>query len=244
MTADPAKAKAFYDHVLGWTISDQSDQPGMDYRMIAVAPGDFAGGVLALSQDNRDGGAFPTWLMYVGVDDVDATAEKIAAKGGAIHMAPFDIADVGRAAMVADPQGNPFYIMRGSSPADSTAFAEQAIGKCCWNELTTADQAAAGAFYTDMFGWTYPDRMPMGELGDYVFVQAADTTIGAMMNTPPNTPTGWQFYFRVPDIHAAHDRILAAGGIVHHGPTEVPDGDMIVVASDPEGVRFGAVARA
>ena len=57
-------------------------------------------------------------------------------------MPPLDIPGVGRIAMVADPQGNPFYIMRGAErPENSTAFDRMGMGKCNWNELTTTDQA-------------------------------------------------------------------------------------------------------
>src|SRR3546814_13427922 len=82
-------------------------------------------------------------------------------------------------ALVRDPQGNPFYVMRGASDENSTAFSRDGMGKCNWNELATTDQEGAHAFYAAVFGWTFPDRMPMGEMGDYVFVVAAGTPIGA-----------------------------------------------------------------
>lgn len=249
MTKDPAAAKAFYDKVIGWSIADKSDYPGMDYRMIDTASkgggGDFVGGVLPLTQEMCDGGAFPTWLFYLGVDDVDAAAARIKDRGGAVHMEPFDVPDVGRMAMVADPQGNPFYIMRGASDGDSTAWSPMGMGKCSWNELSTTDQTGGNAFYADVFGWTYPDKMVIPEEmggGEYVFVDVAGQMIGATMSAHPEQPAGWQFYFRAPDIQDAAAKVKAAGGTVLQEPMEVPGGDMIIVASDPEGVRFGVVA--
>lgn len=245
LTADAAGSKAFYDHVLGWTIDEKSGQPGMDYRMIAVAPGDFVGGMMPLSGEMLSGGAKPGWLFYVGVDDVDATLARLRELGGSVHMGPIDMEGVGRMAMVADPQGIPFYVMRGASDEASTAFDPATPGKCAWNELNTSDQAAADAFYADLFGWRYPDAMPMGELGEYRFVEAGGRTIGATMNNPPDSPPpAWQFYFRTPDIEAAVERVTAGGGTVHYGPAEVPGGDRIIVASDPHGVLFGAVGPA
>lgn len=242
MTADPAGSKAFYDEVIGWTIADKSDQPGMDYRMIATGADDFVGGMMPLTEEMRSGGAFPTWLFYIGVDDVDATAATIEAKGGSIHLAPFDIPGAGRAAMVADPQGNPFYIMRGTSEESSTAFDRTGLGKCNWNELATSDQAAGNAFYGDVFGWNYPDKMAMpGDMGDYIFVSVGDTTIGATMKASGPAPTGWRFYFRTPDIEEAAAKVARNGGTVTMGPQEVPGGDRIIVATDPQGVVFGAV---
>ena len=242
LTADPAGAKAFYDPLFGWTIADKSNQPGMDYRMIDTGDQDFVGGMMPLTAEMQAGGAKPAWLFYLGVDDVDATAEKIAAKGGGIHMAPFDVPDIGRMAMVADPQGNPFYIMRGSSDETSTAYARMGMGKCNWNELATSDQAAGNAFYADVFGWDYPDKMPMGDMGDYVFVSVRDTTIGATMKVQAAGPPGWQFYFRAPDIEMAAAQIKRSGGTVMQEPMEVPGGDRVLVATDPEGLRFGVAA--
>ena len=242
LTADPDASKAFYDHVIGWTVEAQPSSE-MDYRMISTSGGDNVGGVMRLTDDMKAGGAQPTWLFYIGVDDVDASFAKVKANGGTSLMDPFDIPGVGRLAFVSDPQGNPFYIMRGASEENSTAYDRTGMGKCNWNELITSDQAAANAFYADVFGWTYPDKMTMpGDMGDYMFILAAGQTIGATMKAPQDGPApGWRFYFRTPDIDAAAARVSEAGGVVTMGPHDVPGGDRIIVATDPHGVVFGVV---
>jgi predicted enzyme related to lactoylglutathione lyase len=242
MTSDPDASKVFYDGVVGWTIEGRPAGE-MDYRIIVTPGGDNAGGVLGLTDDMVAQGMKPRWLLYIGVDDVDATVEAIRAKGGAIHMGPIDAAGVGRFAMVADPQGNDFYVMRGLPDEKSTAFDRMGLAKCNWNELATSDQVAGNAFYADVFGWTYPDKMEMpGDMGDYVFVAVDGETIGATMKaSQPGQPTGWQFYFRTPDIEVAADSVRRLGGAVLMGPQEVPGGDRIIVASDPHGVVVGFV---
>ncbi|MCM8729913.1 VOC family protein [Hephaestia sp. GCM10023244] len=241
-TADPDASKAFYDHVIGWTIDAVPAMPGMDYRMIDTAGGGHVGGVMRLTDEMVKGGAKPGWFFYIGVDDVDATVDRLKAAGGGVIMPPWTIDGVGRMALVTDPQGNPFYVMRGASDENSNAFERTGMGKCNWNELTTTDQQGAHAFYADVFGWTYPDKMPMGEMGDYVFVEAAGTTIGATMTaTEAGQPTGWRFYFRTPDIDAAAASVGEQGGTVLTGPMAVPGGDRIIVATDTHGVVFGAV---
>ena len=70
--------------------------------------------------------------------------------------------------------------------------------------------------------------------------------IGGMMNKPPemaNVPPNWQIYFRVPDAHAAAERVKENGGQILNGPMEVPGGDWIVNAMDPQGAAFGLHAR-
>lgn len=242
LTVDPDASKAFYDDVIGWTI-DAKPKGDLDYRMITTAGDENVGGVMRLSPAMMADGAKPTWLFYIGVDDVDATVTKITAAGGSVQMPAFDMPDVGRLAMVADPQGVPFYVMRGAVDQPSTAWERTGLGKCNWNELITTDQAAGNAFYAEVFGWTYPDKMTMpGEMGDYVFVAVGEEQIGATMTVNEHQPQpGWLFYFRAPDIDEAAAKVTAGGGTVHAGPMEVPGGDRIIVASDPEGVAFGVV---
>src|SRR3546814_8208248 len=72
--------------------------------------------------------------------------------------------------------------MRGDGEEASTAFAGMTPGHCRWNELVTSDQAAALDFYIDQFGWEKGDAMPMGEAGDYRFIDHHGEMIGAVMN--------------------------------------------------------------
>ncbi len=242
LTRDPVAAKAFYDDVVGWDIGEPMPG-GMDYRMIN-APDGMAGGVMALNADMIANGAKPVWLGYFGVDDVDASVASIVADGGKVHMPASDIPDVGRIAMVSDPQGNPFYVMRGASEQNSTAYQRMGIGHVSWNELQTPDPEAALAFYAKQFNVTRNGGMPMGEMGEYSFIantESGDGMIGAIMGSFQGRP-GWGFYFRVPEISAAKARVEAGGGKLHAEPMQVPGGEWVFHAEDPEGVSFGLVS--
>lgn len=243
MTRDPAAAKRFYDAVVGWEIEVRPSDPSgeVEYRMIG-APGGPAGGVLTLTDTMVAGGARPGWFGYVGVNDVDETVERVEAAGGSTLMPPRDTPGVGRMAMVADPQGMPFYIMRGQSDEPTTVFSMDTVGLCSWNELSTTDPADALRFYIDVFGWEKGNSMPMGELGDYQFLDHQGEMIGAVMKTPPGAGASqWTYYFRVSDIDAAHEAATTGGGTVLQGPLEIPGGDYMLLVSDPEGAVFGAV---
>jgi hypothetical protein len=70
--------------------------------------------------------------------------------------------------------------------------------------------------------------------------------IGGIMNKPPelaHVPPNWQIYFLVPDIPSAVERIKANGGTILNGPIEVPGGDWIVNAMDPQGGAFSLHAK-
>ena len=247
MTTDPKGAKRFYETVIpGLTIGDRL--PGdQDYRMINRSDGGMLGGVLGLTDEMRSHGAKPIWMGYVGVDDVDGTVAEIEAKGGNALMPAFDIPQ-GRIAMVADPQGNPFYVMKPIPPAgqegkQSDVFSPTEEQRVSWNELATADPVAARQFYGDLFGWTSEEFMPMGEHGEYRFFAHHGTMIGAVSGCVQGAPAGWRYYIRVPSIKAAAEAVKAIGGTIAMGPHEVPGGDHIIIGHDPQGAEFALVGK-
>ena len=86
----------------------------------------------------------------------------------------------------------------------------------------------------------------MGPMGKDQMFNRPHGMIGGMMNKPPemaNVPPNWLIYFRVPDVDAAVDRVKANGGRILSGPTEVPGGDRVATATDPQGATFGLHAR-
>ena len=52
------------------------------------------------------------WLTYFAVADVDDTAGKAAQLGGSVMMPPMDIPAVARMAVLSDPQGAFFAIVK------------------------------------------------------------------------------------------------------------------------------------
>jgi uncharacterized protein len=245
MTPDAEGAKAFYDAVVGWNIGEGvAEFDG--YRMIGTSDGSFAGGLLPLTPDMQQHGARPAWLGYIHVSDVDSKAQSVEAVGGRTYMAPNDIPNVGRIAMVADPQGAPFYIMKpilpeGRENEPSNVFSPNDPGRCAWNELSTSDSGAARQFYGEQFGWTTENFMPMGEHGEYRFIDHQGLTLGAIAGTMGGQPPHWRFYFRVPSVGAAKETAETKGGKIVMGPMDVPGGDHIIIGIDPQGAEFALV---
>lgn len=248
MTTDAEGAKAFYDAVVGWNISEGAAEYA-GYRMIATGDGGFAGGVLPITAEMQTHGARPGWLGYLNVSDVDEKAASIETAGGKKYMGPHDIPNVGRIAMMADPQGAPFYVMKpippeGRENEPSTVFSPTDRGRCAWNELSTSDPVAARRFYGEQFGWTSDNFMDMGEHGEYRFIEHHGLTLGAIAGTMGEQPSHWRFYFRVPSVGKAKGVVEAKGGKVVMGPMEVPGGDHIVIGIDPQGAEFALVGKA
>lgn len=244
MTTDTGAAGRFYADVVGWTVGDfDGDVSG--YRIFSAGEAGVTG-MMALPADAAQSGMRPGWLGYIGVDNVDAAVASITAAGGAVRTPARDLPGVGRMAMVADPQGVAFDVMRGVSELSSTSFDADpnAIGRCGWNELATADPKLALDFYIGQFAWTKGDAMKMGEMGDYQFIHHAGTMIGGVMKCMPGgPPPRWGFYFRVADIDVAARRTRDGGGTIVHGPAEVPGGMHVLVATDPQGATFALVGK-
>ena len=249
MTTDADAAGAFYGAIIGWdVVKDPAPDPaGPDYRHIIRSDGGANGGVLQLTAQMCDAGAHPCWLPYLYVTDIDAAVASIGKDGGQVMMPPTDIG-VGVIAMLTDPQGVPIYVMTPRAPADnpdatSDVFSPTAPQRVAWNELASPDLAGSKAFYARHFGFAFNEAMPMGDLGEYCFIDHGGQRLGAMMQRPdPAAPAGWLPYFRVPAIADAKAGVEAGGGAVLMGPHEVPSGEWIIVGRDPQGAAFGLVS--
>ena len=101
MTTDMPAAKKFYREALGWEVQDLNN-PGIPYAIAKKGDREVAG-IMAMPKDAQ--GMPPSWGSYVTVDDVDARVARVESLGGKLCLAPQDIPNVGRFAVIADPQG-------------------------------------------------------------------------------------------------------------------------------------------
>jgi predicted enzyme related to lactoylglutathione lyase len=83
--------------------------PGQNYTLLNAGESDVGGCMEPPMPDVPN-----HWHVYFAVDDADATAAKAAAEGGQIAVEPFDIPSVGRSAVLTDPQGAVFSVLKPS----------------------------------------------------------------------------------------------------------------------------------
>lgn len=111
-TKEPERAAAFYESVLGVTV-DVMEDPS-PYRTLNV-DGRAVAGILETTPEMGD---FPSsWDVYFASDDVDATVESVRSAGGTVLREPFDIPAMARMAVLQDPQGAVFEVIRMTSEA-------------------------------------------------------------------------------------------------------------------------------
>jgi len=236
MTPDPEAAQAFYTQLVGW--GTQQWQGPMPYSMW-TRDGAPLGGVMQLPAAAEEAGAPPHWMVYVKVDDVDATIAKAAEIGATTMVPPQEIPETGRFAVLADPLGAVFAVFTALND-DGTCDDPAPVGTFSWHELATEDQEVAWGFYSDLFGWSKGETYDMGEMGPYQSYSRRDglPAIGGMFNKPAEMPNAWLLYVRVDDVEASAGKVTELGGQVLNGPMEVPGGDKVAQCLDPQGAFF------
>lgn len=242
MTTDPEAAKKFYTDVVGWGTAPFEGAVGMEYTMWlkGKTPDTAIGGLMELPAEARQGGVPPHWLGYVAVPDVDAAAKRAEKLGGRIVHGPEDIPQVGRFAILADPQGAALAAFKGAQEM-SHEDKDPDTGDVSWHELATTDHEAAFDFYSDLFGWKQQQAMDMGEAGVYQMYGRGEKMLGGMYNKTDGQPgpPAWLYYSVVDDLDGAVKKVKKNGGRIVVEPMEVSGGSRVAVGIDPQGAAFG-----
>ena len=237
LTSDPGAAMDFYKQIIGWG-TQAFDGAGVPYNtwMVGETP---IGGVMQLPEEAVAEGARPHWLPYVAVPDVDQSVARATELGANTYVQPTDIAEIGRFAVMGDPQGAIFAVYKplGDTPAHDSPPKQ---GEFSWHELMTTDYEAAFSFYSDLFGWEKTENFDMGEAGIYQMYGRKGMPLGGMFNKTAEiqAPPHWMLYIRVSDVDALVEGIKDAGGQILTGPMEVPGGSRIAQCLDPQGAAF------
>jgi predicted enzyme related to lactoylglutathione lyase len=107
LTKDVAAAKQFYSGLFGWEM--KVSRSGDFYTELGNA-GRSIGGLMGIRPDM--GPIPPNWGIYFLVDDIQKAVAKVGELGGAVVHPITDIPNVGPFAMVRDPQGAVFSLIK------------------------------------------------------------------------------------------------------------------------------------
>src|SRR3712207_2240174 len=231
-TTDAAAAKSFYSGVFGWEMEDTDAGGGAVYTMCRL-DGDAVAGLYEMPEAMRTTGVPPNWTSYVTVDDADAAAARVAAAGGDVVDPAFDVLDVGRMAVLADPQGAVLAVWQPRTRIGAERVND--VGCLCMNELATPDMEAARAFYERLFGWTTDGAAGTPESPSMVF--NGDNINAAFFGARNGTPPHWRPCFTVESTEQAVDRVRELGGQMLQAPVDIGHGSIAMVR-DPQGALF------
>jgi uncharacterized protein len=235
ITTDVAAAQAFYTEVIGWGARDAST-PALAYTLFTAGEVPV-GGLMGLPDEARSKGATPRWVGYVGVKDVDETANRLKALGGAVYVPPTD-SNIGRISVVGDPQAANLALVQDLKIGQRTPAEFGKPGRVSWHELLAADWQKAFAFYGELFGWQKAGTGIDTADGYRVFA-AGGRTIGGMSTKRQTDPVPyWVYYINVDDIDSAVARVKTAGGRIFESPIQLPGGSWVARCGDPQGGAF------
>ena len=111
VTADTAGAAKFFGELLGWR-SDAQRFGDVAYTKFVRDGTTVVGGMMPIGPGA--GPVPPHWLVYFAVGDCDASATRAGELGARTVTPPADIPGVGRFAVLEDPQGAVFAIIRSA----------------------------------------------------------------------------------------------------------------------------------
>jgi uncharacterized protein len=217
-------AKAFYGELLGWRI-DQVESPDPGIYLVGRVDGLDAVGLHDHSQGDAHG-----WDSYIAVDDLDAALARVGELGGEVTHGAHRIPGSGREAIITDGGGARVALWQAAGYPGARVVNE--TGTWTWSDLSTRDPAAAEAFYSDLFGWTFDRLAP-----EYWSISMGELLIGGMRTMdedPPEAPPSWMPYFVVAQAEEAAKRVSELGGAVIVPLRDVPAGRFLV-AADPVG---------
>ncbi|MBX3272752.1 MAG: VOC family protein [Sandaracinaceae bacterium] len=225
---DLDKAKGFYGELFNWAFEDVP-MGDFDYPMIKA--GDQAiGGMMKMEGAEHP----PHWMSYVSVEDVDASAKAAAARGGKVAVGPMDIPNVGRFAVVGDPDGAWVTVFRAAQ-GDPAPGQMPGLGTFCWETLSANDLARAEAFYAEVVGWSVGPGP--GGPDNHVF-KVGEVAV-ADVQKAQNMPPSWATYVVVANLADAHAKLTKLGGKTFLERYDVPGVGGIGFFADPQGAMLG-----
>jgi uncharacterized protein len=236
-TTDQDAAKRFYGELFGWEAVDNPVGDGVIYSMMNI-DGKPVAGIGPQPEQQREAGVPPVWNSYVTVESADAAANRAKGLGATVHAPAFDVMDVGRMAVIQDPQGAFFMVWEPKQHIGASLVNRR--GALSWNELASPDMDGSAGFYRELFDWkTEPFE---GSGMPYLVIQtAAGRGNGGIRPAMENEPPGWLVYFGSDDIDADFAKATELGAAKLTDVMDIGAGK-VGVLQDPQGAVFALYA--
>ena len=234
-TEDARAAVQFYGTAFGWTFQEFPARRGPGYRL-AFSEGEPVGGVLEREHTYRKTTG-SRWVGMISVADVGAAARYVVDKGGKVVVAPRSLPGRGEVALLEDPEGASFGVIRSSSgdPPDYFAADRQWV----WVELWARDAEAMARFYGGLADYEVaPVERPDGGRG-YLLASGGYTRCGIIQSPAATVAPAWLPYLRVEDVRAAVTQAQEAGARVVVPPSASIREGRVALIVDPSGAPVG-----
>jgi hypothetical protein len=231
-TPNPSADVPFYLHTLGeaWGVRETTSR-GAPYAMLTFRGVPVAGVILP-----RHGALAAQWAGFFSVPDVDAAAGLAESLGGQVLAPPDELDDIGRAALVADPDGGLCYLYQSHTGAGANPGFS-------WNELWARDIALTIPFYCGVLGLAQ-DFYPGAQAGYWLWKDGEALVAGGFSYAGRTAEARWVPYLVTDDVDAAVTRATSLRGVVVQPATDVPGIGRVAHLRDPAGAAFAVVTPA
>lgn len=233
VTLDVARAAEFYGTLFGWTYETYGpeDDDQQSYTLI-MSNGVPIGGMVFSERHARSARPQARWVGIVSVVDVDAAAKAASASGGRVLVGPMNASPRGRSALLADPEGAAFAVLRSATGDPEDYLAEP--GEWLWFELWADDVTAMGAFYKALAGYEIAAGAVAGDRGSGIHLTANGVPRAGILPKPAQVASAWIPYVRVTNVAETVAKARAAGGRIVIEPTGAR-GTTVALLVDPTG---------
>lgn len=231
LTHDVAASRAFYGKVFGWTFETLGE--GRDSYTKVLSGGRPIAGMLSPRTRAMQDGA--RWIGLVSVPDAAASATQAAKLGGTVVMSARTLAGRGDVALLADPGGAQFAVIRTAAgdPIDVAGRENEWL----WVELWASDPAREAEFYRALLGYGVEPVAGRPAGSSLLLTAGGRARAGVLRKPEAELPTEWIPYVRVRNVLETVERALAAGARVVIAPTPHHKSRTAVLV-DPLGAPF------
>jgi uncharacterized protein len=223
---EPEKAAAFYSELFGWHT--QSLEGG--YTTVDTHGGGGINGGIGAAEGGK-----PSTKVYVLVDDLQKTLDRVAELGGKT-VVPITEMNVVTFAQFSDPAGNVVGLLPPPTDPETAAggVSKGDGAPVDWWEILGPDPKALWSFYRDLFGWEIEE----GGTDQFLYGQIRQEDSGGGIGSSPDGQPHVNVYGRVDDLHKYLERAESLGGRTVMPPTDMEHVAFAMLA-DPQGGTFG-----
>ena len=235
-TTELEKQQAFYGEVFDWTfrtIADAEDR----YTLILNKDRAIAGMFSVPAQEQTPVSAL--WLGLMSNSDPDNAAALAQQHGGAIHTPPKTLAQRGTFAILRDPEGALFGVLKSTSgdPPDRNLD----VGDFLWVDLFAKHPNKSSRFYRQLAGYDI-NHTAVKDGAERIILNSKGKPRAGIVPLPENANrAGWLPYVKVADIESTLKKVSRAGGHVMVPPSDDLLAGNLAIFTDPQGGILGVV---